>query len=327
MTTLITLQQRFNNSTIGQQTLKDLQKIALQTNKNFDWSRRNLKPNDMFLLNNIMIDNNGQRVPFDKARITKLKNIAKDPCPFHFKRIILSKRTDDKGNPYYVVVEGQGRVLVAYAMGETQVPVDIYDFNNSISDEVEFFTKQNNNVHAVSGWNKHHVILSCPTDKNYGQAQDIERIVDTCDLNYDPQITSALYDVQSCWTAIKDCMLEFEPTNKKGDLPPSKAGSRSCDIPIRIIEVMKKYGGNGKIKFNANLFYPFTEFVVQRSGTKRNYDKAISELDQHLANLESTLANLPIPQNINLETIVDQIGLKSKANAERKHVWRTIKKW
>ena len=326
--TILTLQQRFNNSTIGQETLKEITEIAKQTNKTFDWSKRtNLKPTDMFPVSSIFIDDETQRPPFQSARVRKLKHIAKEPCPFHFKRVVLAKRTDSNGKPYHVVVEGQGRVLVAHALGESLVPVDIYDFNNSISDEVDFFMKQNNNVHTVTGWNKHHVLLSCPTDKLYGQACDIERVITSCNLNYDPQITTAIYDAQSCHTAIKDCILAFEPTNRKADIGTVKAGDRCCDVPIKIVELMKKYGGIGKIKLNANLFYPFTEFVVQRGGKKQDYDKAISELDQHLNNLKNKLLNKPIPQNIDIDTIVEQIGLVGLANSQRKKVWKTIKKW
>ena len=318
---IITLQQRFNSSQVGQNTLKEIQQMQKKHNSSFNWSTRpRLTHNCMVSLQNVLIDDETQRPPFEKARVRKLINIARNPCPFQFKRPILSKRP----NGQLVVVEGQGRCLVAHAMGTPQVPCDIYVFK-SIADEVEFFTKQNANVHSVTGWNKHHVVMVNHLDPKHNQAVDIEKIVTNCGLYYDPSQPMGI-DATTSYTGIKDCMTRFEPTsNKNNGIPVVKAGQRACIETIAIINLMIKYGGGQKLK--GDLFYPFSEFVYQRGGKRYNFARAIQELDTHLSNLETKLANKPIPETININAIFQQIGLSGKSNKMRASVWKQIRKW
>ena len=319
--TIITLQQRFNSSQVGQNTLKEIQQIQKKHNSSFNWARRKqLTHNCMIPLQNILIDDKTQRTPFETPRIRKLINIAKNPCPFHFKRAILSQRL----NGQLVVAEGQARCLVAYAIGTSRVPCDIYQFN-SVADEVAFFTKQNANVHSVTGWNKHHVIVFNSKDPKHNQAKDIETIVTNCGLYYDPSQPMGI-DATSSYTGIKDCMTRFEPTsNKNNGIPVAKAGQRACIETIAITNLMIKYGGGQKLK--GDLFYPFSEFVYQRGGKRCNFARAIQELDTHLSNLQTKLANKPIPETININAIFQQIGLSGKSNKMRASVWKQIRKW
>jgi len=319
---ILTIQQRFNNSKLGKQTLKDLQDIKQkQQHPPIDWkTTRNLDSKDLMPLANIMIDDEGQRPPFENARVNKLKRMAKDPCPYLFKRVILSEREDGT----LVVVEGQGRCLVAYALGMTQVPYDLYIFD-SLQDEKDFFKQQNANVHSISGWNKHWITLNNVTDKHHGQANDMEKIVNACNLYYDPSSPIGT-DATSCFTGIKDCMLKFEPTSKKYHwLPIAKAGHRNCDVTIGIINLMIKYGNGEKLK--GDLFYPFAEFVWQSKGTKNDFTKALKKLDKKLASLENTLSNLPVPRKIGIQEIFDSVRLTGKSNKARLSVWKEIKKW
>ena len=319
--TVITLKQRFNNSLVGKQTLQQIKNIQKKHNSSFDWSgRQQLNHTDMVSLKNVLIDEKTQRPPFEKARVRKLISIAKKPCPFHFKRIILSQREDGD----LVCVEGQGRCLVAYAMGVLQVPCEIYQFP-SIAEEVAFFTKQSQNVHSVTGWNKHHVVLNNTLDAKYNQAYDLEKVVTNCGLFYDPSQPNGV-DATSSYHGIRDSMLRFEPTSKKASgIPTSKAGQRTCEVTIGITKLMIKYGGNKKLK--GNLFYPFSEFVLQRGGKNHKFDKALKELDMHLSNLQTKLVNKPIPEMIDIDIIFDQIGLTGESNKTRNTVWKAIKKW
>ena len=319
--TIYTLQQRFNSSLVGKSTLEGIQQIQEKHNSSFNWSTRpQLTHNDMVSLQNILIDDETQRPPFETARRRKLINIAKNPCPFQFKRVILSQRP----NGQLVVAEGQGRCLVAYAMGTTRVPCDVYVFN-SIADEVAFFTKQNANVQSVSGWNKHHVVIHNHQDPKHNQAIDIEKIVANCGIFYDPSQPIGI-DATTSYTGIKDCMTRFEPTsNKNNGIPTAKAGQRACIETMAITNLMIKYGGGQKLK--GDLFYPFSEFVYQRGGKNRNFARAIQELDTHLSNLQTKLANKPIPETININAIFQQIGLSGKSNKMRATVWKQIRKW
>lgn len=315
--TILTIQQRFNQSSQGQSVLKELQSQHQKSGTSFNWvsNRPNLcTKTDLVPISSLHIDTDTQRDPFDSARVKKLKRIVANPCSRHFKRIIVSNRTWEKGSQQYVVVEGQGRVLSAFAMGETSVPYDLYTFANK-REEAEFFLEQGKDVHTIKDWEKHSVILGLPHNKNYTQALDVERAITNTSVEYEPQKIVDI-DGSRAYAGIRDSILDSEPATTK-----KPAGKRNCNVTTAIINLLIKYckAQGETLVLRSDLFYPMTEFVL-------NYTKP----QQGLKKLEMKIESLQQKNGgqITLDdmAIACRLGMcKNKNDKKARHKY--IKGW
>lgn len=315
--TILTIKERFNQSSQGKKALKELQQQHKKSGTSFNWTKD--RPNldiksDLISIDSLHIDTDTQRDPFDSARIKKLKRIVANPDPRHFKRIIVSNREWENGSQNNVVVEGQGRVLSAYAMGEKAVPYDLYTFASK-REEAEFFLSQGKDVHTIKDWEKHGVILGLPHNSRYTQALDLQRVVDNTSVEYEPQ---KIVDVDGsrAYAGIRDSILRSEPAKGK-----TKAGQRTGKTTIEIINILVRHC---KVKgetlvLRSDLFYPMTEFVL--SYTKPS--KGLKKLEEKIISLKQSNGGQVTLDDM---AIACRLGMCKNAN-DKKARYKDIKGW
>lgn len=276
---ILTIKERFLQSPKGKQALKMLKKQHKKSGTSFKWKKN--RPNldvktDLISISSLHIDEDTQRDPFDSARISRLMRIVSQPCARQFKRVIVSNRTWQEGSQQYVVVEGQGRVLAAYAMSEAAVPHDMYTFDSK-REEAEFFLNQGKDVSSIKNWEKQHVMLGIPQHRLYNRALDIERVVSSTDIEYEPQKIKRV-DCSKAYAGIRDSLLRAEPAaNKK-----VKVGQRNCKVTIDIIDLMIKHCAKADqiLTLRGDLFYPFTEFVLSYTKPKVGIQKLEAKINK-----------------------------------------------
>lgn len=314
--TILTIKQRYEQSDKGKEVLKILQTQHKKSGTQFNWikSRPSLcLKEDLIPISQLHIDTDTQRDPFSASRVDKLKRIVAKPCPKKYKRVIVSNRAWEKGSQYFIV-EGQGRVLAAYAMGESSVPYDLYRFENK-HEEAQFFLEQGHDVHTIKDWEKHSVILGLPHNKWYTQAKDIEKVVLKTLIEYEPQKINKV-DCSKAFSGIRDSMTRCEPSSQK-----KKAGQRNCEITIAITNLMIKYCHvpTETLVLRSDLYYPFTEFVLSYSKTK----VGIQKLEEKIKSLKNTNGG-----NLTLDDMAIACSLNiCKNQADKRARYKNIKKW
>ena len=312
--TIFTIKQRFSNSVVSTNCLNELKKQKSKSQASFDWTKRiNIQQNDYVSISNLYIDDETQRDPFDPARVVKLKQMVSKPCSIKFGRVVIAQRPYENDNRWFVV-DGQGRTLAAYAMGENEILCDKVRFNSK-QDETAYFLSQGKGKHAIKDWEKHSVVLNLPKDKNYTTALDIQRVISTTNLEYKAEKISDL-DASDAYSGIRDSIRHSDN---------SKPGSRKSEITIGIINLMKKYGGSynstSPLKLRSDLFYPLTEFVL-KTAPKSPIKTRLAKLEQKLINKKNQLSC------IDLDTIALHLDLGAAKNVKDKRAtWKKIKTW
>ena len=313
--TILTIEQRFNQSSKSKEALKKLKNQHSRSCASFNWKQH--RPNldldrDMILISKLFIDTQTQRDPFQDSRLPKMKQIVQDPCAKQFKRIIVSNRKWNTASQY-VVVEGQGRVLSAYAMGEKSIPYDLYEFTNK-TEEAEFFLKQGKDIHTIKDYEKHAVILGIPTYPRHKLALDLERVVSSTIIEYEPQKIQSV-DCSRAYSGIKESVQKSKIA-KKG-----KSGNRDVTTAISIVNLMIKYCAkeDSILVLRSDLFYPMTAFVT----SYRKEETGIIKLEEKIQSLEATngrrltLDNLAVACSLNI----------CKNMNDKKQRYKNIKKW
>ena len=313
--TILTIEQRFNQSSKSKNTLKQLQKQHSKSLSSFKWKQH--RPtldliHDMIAIKDLYIDTKTQRDPFSESRVPKLKQIVQSPCAKQFKRIIVSNRKW-KTNSQYVVVEGQGRVLSAYAMGETSVPYDLYEFASE-REEASFFLRQGKDIQTIRNYEKHAVILNIPDHKTHKLALDLERVVSNTIIEYEPQKID-LVDCSNAYSGIKEAVQKSKIA-KKG-----KPGSRDVTVAISIINLMIKYCKvpNSTLILRSDLFYPMIAFVA----SYKKEPTGITKLEEKIKSLQATHG-----KRLTIDDLAIACSLNICKNpADKRSRYKSIKKW
>ena len=273
--TIHTIQTMLNNSTKTKNILQDLQNQASKGGQ-WDWS---LRPNldedkDFIFICELRHDDDTQRDFASAPRIVKIKKIIAKPDTRRFKRILVAQRAYNDDSRYFIV-DGMGRAIAAFASGQKKVPHDVIVFN-SLQDEVQYFLEQGKDVHKITGWEKHHVILSTPDAPRHTQSLDIERVVRTAGIEYRPQQIKDL-DCSKAFSGIKDSIIRSDN---------GKAGSRKALVTTGIIKLMMKHATkvDGVLTFRSDLFYPFTEFCMGKNGPKKG---GLQKLEKKIVSLKN----------------------------------------
>lgn len=269
--TIHTIHSRFQFTKTSRNALKELQKQA-QKGGHWDWSLRpTLKDDDYIEIDQLFIDDEIQRDPFDSARLTKLKKMIASPDTRRFKRVQVVRR-EYLGDKRLMLVDGQGRVLAAYVCGQTRVPYDVIVFNSK-QDEAQYFLSQGKDMHSITGWERHSVILNIPEARLHTQSVDVENVINATKIDYKPQQIKN-YDCSKAFSGIKDSIVNSDKAS---------AGKRKGLVTIGIINLMKKHATKvgGVLTFRSDLFYPFTEFCMSyksplRTGLKKLEERIIS---------------------------------------------------
>lgn len=273
--TIHTIQTMLNNSTKTKSILQDLQNQASKGGQ-WDWSLRpNLNDKDFVFIDQLYIDDDTQRDFAATARIIKLKKIIAKPDTRRFKRILVAQRAYNNDSRYFIV-DGMGRALAAFVSGQKKIPHDVIVFN-SLQDEVQYFLEQGKDVHQITGWEKHHVILNTPDATRHTQSLDIERVVRTVGIEYRPQQIKNL-DCSKAFSGIKDSIIRSDN---------GKAGTRKALVTTGIIKLMMKHATkvDGVLTFRSDLFYPFTEFCM---GYKNPTKTGLQKLEKKIVSLKKS---------------------------------------
>jgi len=316
---IITIKQRTNQSAIAKKFFKEMtelaSKISIKPEEELWGNVLSLKPSDFIELDNLRIDTTIQRDPFSKPRVKMLKKTMKNFDARQFGRIIIVKK-QQLGKDVYTVVEGQGRVLVAHAMGLTQVPYEEVHVD-SLEDEATLFARQSDLTNNLTNWEKHRAILGMPTSRLHKQALDINEFINGLDsVEYEPQkLDDASVDVSGCYAAIKAMILR---ENQDNDKP---AGERSIEKSTGVFQCLVDIFGNDDqtLVMRADVLYPCMEYVLsyQRNGLSRLEEK-IS--DWRTARLENG-------HSATLEDFAIAIDLPRQKNAnDKKQCYKNIKR-
>jgi len=324
---ILSIKERFQQTKKGKSALTKLKQQHKKSGSSIDWTKN--RPGldltkDLIPISSLHIDESTQRSPFSDRRLKKLLKIVSNPCSRKFKRIIVSNRKYMKGSQQFTVVNGQGRVLAAYAMGETAVPYDLYTFNSKW-EEANFFLDQGKNVDSIKLWEKHSVTLNVPDARGYTQSLDLEKIISATEIEYDPEKINKV-DASGCYAGIRDSMTRSERNDKDKELNGQKtkvaAGTRTGAVPIGIIKLLIKYCSkpNETLVLYSSLFYPMTEYVL---GFKKN--------TVGLRKLEERIESLKKKNNGNIEQddLIDTLGLRIYKNMKDKRQTssKIPKKW
>tara|TARA_B100001093_G_scaffold488723_1_gene526194 strand:+ start:645 stop:1553 length:909 start_codon:yes stop_codon:yes gene_type:complete len=257
-------------------TARDARKKLLKQSVkggHWDWSlRANLTDKDFIEIDQLYLDEDTQRDFCTPSRVTKLMKIVANPDTRRIKRITVARRAYANDNRHFII-DGMGRTLAAHVSGQTRIPYDEVVFN-SIQDEVKYFLEQGKDTHAITGWEKHAVVLSTPDAKTHTRSLDIERVVSQAKIAYKAQKIRN-YDCSKAFSGIRDSIVDSDKAS---------AGSRKGLLTIGIIDIMKKHAdkdSNGMLIFRSDLFYPFTNFCLGyskplRSGLKKLEERIIS---------------------------------------------------
>ena len=308
--TIHTIQTMLNNSTKTKSILQDLQNQASKGGQ-WDWSLRpNLNDKDFIFIDQLYIDDDTQRDFAATARITKLKKIIAKPDTRRFKRVMVTQRTYDNDSRWFIV-DGMGRTIAAFASGQKKVPVEVVSFNSK-QEEVNYFVDQLKDVHQITGWEKHHVILSTPDAPRHTQALDIERVVRTAGIEYRPQLVKDL-DCSKAFSGIKDSIIRSDN---------GKAGSRKALVTTGIIKLMMKHATkvDGVLTFRSDLFYPLTEFCMGKNGPKKG---GLQKLENKIVSLKNKNGG-----SLTLDDMAFNIRLGiAKNQADKRDCAKQIKYW
>jgi len=302
--TIFTIKNRFSNSVVSIDCFNELKKQHSKSQASFDWAKRiNPQQSDYVNISTLHIDEETQRDPFDPARVVKLKQMVSNPCSIKFGRVVIAQRQYENDNRWFII-DGQGRTLAAYAMGENEILCDKVKFNSK-QDETTYFLSQGKGKHAIKDWERHSVVLNLPQDKGYTTAVDVQRVIDTTALEYKAEKISDL-DASDAYSGIRDSIRHSNT---------SKAGSRQSEITIGVINLMKKFGGSynstSPLKLRSDLFYPLTEFVL-RTAPKSPIKTRLAKLEQKLINKQNQLTC------IDLDTIASHLDLGAAKNVKDK---------
>ena len=305
-----TIQNRFQYTKTSKKAFKELQK---QANKggHWDWSlRASLKDSDYIEIDQLNLDDEIQRDCFAPERVKKLKKIVATPDTRRFKRIQVARRAYQDDNRL-MIVDGQGRVLAAFVCGQPRVPYDEIVFNSK-QEEAKYFLAQGKDVHTITGWEKHAVILNTPDAKLHTQSVDVEKVIRAAGLEYRPQFIEK-YDCSKAFTGIKDSIVSSDNAS---------AGNRKAPLTVGIIKLMKKYANksSGVLTLRSDLFYPFTEFCM---GYKNPTKTGLQKLEKKIISLKNTNGG-----SLTLNDMANGMSLGvAKNQPDKRKCAQNIKNW
>lgn len=316
---IITIKQRTTQSGIARKCFKELtelaSKITIEPEEELWKKVPSLKPENFIDLDNLRINTGIQRDPFSSARLKILKKAMKEFDARQFGRVIVAKK-QHLGKDVYTVVEGQGRVLLALAMGLTRVPYEEVLVKSS-EDEATLFVKQSDLTHTVTKWDKHHAILECPNNHLHKQALDIDAFINSLhSAEYEPQkLDGADVDVSGCYAAIKAMILRENRDNDKA------AGERDIEKSTGVFQCLVDIFGNDDetLAMRADVLYPCMEYVLsyQRNG--------LSRLEEKISDWRST--RLENGYSATLDDFAIAIDLPRQKNANDKiQCYKNIKR-